>query len=136
MKKLMFSALAAVIACAAAAATALYPGVVASPAKVTMVDAVSTNATATVQLKRVTVFRYSTPSYGTVVSTNGWTGTTPVIATNLVRSVVVTEKAVTNAVVTGSCSGGVLSTNVSFAVFPGDELIQLGTAESVRMVAE
>lgn len=137
----MFAAIAAALVSAASAATALFPGRVTAPAKVVMVDAVSTNASATVQLKRVTEFRIPAVSWSASVYTNGWTEAAgsdpvPVLATNLVKSVSWTVKAVTNSVLTASCSGGVLSTNVSFAVFPGDEVLQKGTAESVRMLAE
>jgi hypothetical protein len=141
MKRLVVSALAALAVSAVSAATALFPGRVTAPAKVVMVDAVSTNASATVQLKRVTTFRIPTVTHQTVVYTNGWleavgSDPVPVLATNLVRNVAWTVRPVTNSVLTASCSGGVLSTNVSFAVFAGDDVLQLGTAESVRMLAE
>lgn len=141
MKHIVFAALAAALVSAAPAATALFPGRVTAPAKVVMVDAVSTNATATVQLRRVTEFRIPSVSWTTAVTTNGWTEAVgsdpaPVLATNRVKTVSWTVRAVTNSVLTASCSGGVLSTNVGFAVFPGDEVLQRGTAESVRMLAE
>lgn len=136
-KMLAFAAL-AVLAFAAHAYVRLPVGPVRSdrPLRVVAVEAASTNATATVVLKRVADMSYGRVVSTSAVVTNGWTGDVPVLATNLVFRETKVARAVTNTVLSAACSGGFLSTNVTLFVSAGDAFISTGTAERVVIVGE
>lgn len=107
------------------------------PAKIVNVEAVSkTSGTKTVSVSKVVSFASSSTSWSKTVTTNGWTGSVPVIVTNLVPTVTVTRTFVTNSVLPSTSFASVTNIPLSLFVSPGDVIVVGGTASLVRAYAD